>query len=107
MRRRTRCVVKQHRGNDGCRRERDAVERREALIMVRTARKVKENTKKDPACDMRRFRAPDPDAEIGVLALKYPSHVSFARVFAIPKSRYACVACLNPGAGVPLPFPRR
>ncbi len=85
-------------------REQETFEKNSALIVVRMARKVDENTAEDLAHEMREFRKLYPDAEFGDLRVKHPSYASFSKVFAIPKSRYEYVCFLNPGKEVPYLF---
>jgi len=82
----------------------ETFEKHGALIAIRVAKKVDENTKEDLAHDMREFRNLYPDVQFKDLKVAHPAYASHAKLFAIPKSRHDYVAYLNPGAGTPILF---
>jgi len=82
-------------------REGETFEKHGALIVIRVAKKVDENTTEDLAHDMAEFRNLYPDVQFKALKAPHPSYASHAKLFAIPRSRYDYVTYLNPGAGTP------
>ena len=78
-------------------REAETFEKHNVLIAIRVAKKVDEKTADDLAHDMGEFRNLYPDVQFKDLKTPHPSYKSYAKVFAIPKSRYDYVAYLNPG----------
>jgi len=85
-------------------RESETFEKHGVLVAIRVAKKVDENTADDLAHDMKEFRNLYPDAQFKDLKTPHPSYASYAKVFAIPKSRYDYVAYLNPGPVTPYLF---
>ncbi len=82
----------------------ETFEKHGALIAIRAATKVDENTADDLAHDMREFRNLYPDVQFKDLKAPHPSYASHAKVFAIPRSRYDYITFLNPGPGAALLF---
>jgi hypothetical protein len=78
-------------------RESETFEKHYVLIAIRVAKKVDEKTADDLAHDMGEFRNLYPDVQFKDLKTPHPSYKSYAKLFAIPKSRYDYVAYLNPG----------
>ena len=85
-------------------REAETFEKHGVLIAIRVAKKVDEKTADDLAHDMGEFRNLYPDVQFKDLKAPHPSYASYAKVFAIPKSRYDYVAYLNPGPVTPYLF---
>jgi hypothetical protein len=85
-------------------REGETFEKHGALIAIRVAKKVDEDTKEDLAHDMREFKNLYPDVQFKDLKVKHPSYASHAKLFAIPRSRHDYVAYLNPGPSTPFLF---
>jgi hypothetical protein len=85
-------------------RKNETFEKNNALIAVRVARKVDENTALDLDHEINGFRELYPDAEFGDLRVKHPSYASFAKIFSVPKNHYEYVTFLNPGRVAPYLF---
>jgi len=85
-------------------REAETFEKHSVLIAIRVAKKVDEKTADDLAHDMGEFRKLYPDVAFKDLKTPHPSYKSYAKLFAIPKSRYDYVAYLNPGPVTPYLF---
>jgi hypothetical protein len=75
-----------------------------ALIRVRLADKVDENTAGDLEYDINDYRKKFDKLELADLPLKHPSYSVFSRTMFVPKKFYDYVAYLNPGTGNPRLF---